>query len=68
MRPICALSAGVTLLLVTSGMGWAGEKSNDTAKNKETSAAFNKQFQWEEGVVGPKTKGVDHDKIEAMQE
>jgi hypothetical protein len=68
MRPICALSAGVTLLLVTSGMGWAGAKSNDATKNKETSAAFNKQFQWEEGVVGPRTKGVDHDKIAAMQE
>jgi hypothetical protein len=68
MRPICALSAGVTLLLVTSGMGWAGEKSNDATKNKEVSAAFNKQFQWEEGVVGPRTKGVDHDKIAAMQE
>jgi hypothetical protein len=68
MRPISALSAGVTLLLLTSGMGWAGEKSSDTAKNKETSATFNKQFQWEEGVVGPRTKGVDHDKIAAMQE
>jgi hypothetical protein len=70
MRPICAISAGVTLLLVTSGTGWAGErKSGDATKNKEiTSAAFNKQFQWEEGVVGPRTKGVDHDKIQAMQE
>jgi hypothetical protein len=69
MRPICTLSAGVTLLLVTSGMGWAGErKSGDATKNKETSAAFNKQFQWEEGVVGPRTKGVDHEKIAAMQE
>lgn len=70
MRPISAISAGVTLLLVTSGTGWAGErKSGDATKNKEvTSAAFNKQFQWEEGVVGPRTKGVDHDKIAAMQE
>jgi hypothetical protein len=68
MRPICSLSAGVTLLLVTSGMGWAGEKSNDAAKNKEVSATFNKQFQWEEGVVGPRNKGVDHEKIAAMQE
>jgi hypothetical protein len=68
MRPICALSAGVTLILVTTGVGWAGEKSNDSAKNKEVSASFNKQFQWEEGVVGPKTKGIDHDKIAAMRE
>ncbi|MDB4982252.1 MAG: hypothetical protein JWM82_3004 [Myxococcales bacterium] len=72
MRPICALSAGATLLLVASGMGWAGNAKNDgkhdASKNKEVSAAFNKQFQWEEGVVGPRNKGVDHEKIAAMQE
>ena len=68
MRPICAVSAGVTMLLVTSGMGWAGERSQDAAKNKEVPAAFNKTFQWEEGVVGPRKKGIDHEKIAAMQE
>jgi hypothetical protein len=70
MRPICALTAGVTLVLVTAASGWAGEKSkvNGSAKDKELSTSFKKQFQWEEQVVGPKDKGVDHDKIAAMQE
>jgi hypothetical protein len=56
------------MLLVTSGLGWAGERSQDASKTKEVPAAFNKTFQWEEGVVGPKKRGIDHDKIAAMQE
>jgi hypothetical protein len=70
--------AGVSLLLLASGAGWAAGKSNDRArspgagsaeasKDKEP-AGFNKTFQWEEKVVGPKEKRIDHDKIAAMQE
>ena len=71
MRPILVVS----LLLIAAGTGWAGEKSRtkgavsaDSGKDKETPASFNKTFQWEDKVVGPKDKGVDHQKIAAMQE
>jgi hypothetical protein len=76
MRPMFVVSAGVTLLLIASGTGWAGARNRakgassvtDSGKEKETPPAFNKTFQWEENVVGPKDKGVDHEKIAAMQE
>jgi hypothetical protein len=76
MRPMFAVSAGITLLLIASGTGWAGARNRtvkaaptaDSSKEKETPPAFNKTFQWEEKVVGPKNKGVDHDKIAALQE
>jgi hypothetical protein len=75
MRPMLAVSAGVTVLLLASGAGWAGGRNNrqgsvgtaESAKDKEP-ANFNKTFQWEEKVVGPKDKGVNHDRIAAMQE
>jgi hypothetical protein len=66
-----AVSAGVSLLLLAAGPGWAGGKKNAAESSKEKEAApasFNKTFQWEEKVVGPKDKAVDHDKIAAMQE
>jgi hypothetical protein len=65
-----AVSAGVSLMLLAAGTGWAGGRTKaDAAKDKEAApASFNKTFQWEEKVVGPKDKGVDHDKIAAMQE
>ena len=67
MRPMFAVSAGVTLLLLASGTGWAAGRNRsitqnvDSAKVKETPPAFNKTFQWEEKELGPKDKGVDHD-------
>ena len=69
MRPILAVSAGVSLMLLAAGSGWAGGRkaAAETGKDKEP-ASFNKTFQWEEKVVGPKDKGVNHDKIAAMQE
>ena len=73
-RPMLAVSAGVSLLLLASGAGWAGGKKQssggttaETGKEKEP-ASFNKTFQWEEKVVGPKEKRIDHDRIAAMQE
>jgi hypothetical protein len=75
MRPMFAVTAGVALLLLASGSGWAGGKgrvrvaqNTDSAKVKETPPAFNKTFQWEEKELGPKDKGIDHAKIAAMQE
>src|SRR5258706_15854160 len=74
MRPMFAVTAGVSVLLLVSGTGWAGGRGRtrnapETGKeNKEVPAAFNKTFAWEEKVVGPKDKGVNHDKIAAMQE
>jgi hypothetical protein len=76
MRPMLAVTAGASLLLIAAGSGWAGGKSKtkggesvaDAGKDKETPASFNKTFQWEDKVVGPKPKGVNHDKIAAMQE
>jgi hypothetical protein len=78
MRPMFVVSAGVTLLLIAAGPGSAlaggrgrarsAQSAADAGKDKETSASFNHQFQWEEKVVGPKDKGVDHEKIAAMQE
>jgi hypothetical protein len=79
MRPMFIASAGVSLLLIVSGTGWAGARSKttkssqsapsaDSGKEKETPPAFNKTFEWEDKVVGPKDKGVDHDKIAAQQE
>jgi len=74
MRPMLAVSAGVSLLLLASGAGWAGAKNRqgassvaESGKEKEP-ASFNKTFQWEEKVVGPKEKRIDHDRIAAMQE
>ncbi|HVU52821.1 MAG TPA: hypothetical protein VHL80_19200 [Polyangia bacterium] len=58
-------------MLVAAGPGWAGGKksASEASKEKEaTPASFNKTLQWEEKVVGPKDKGVDHAKIAAMQE
>jgi len=65
MRMLFSVSAGVALL-IAAGAGWAGPKDKGS-KDKEP-ASFSKTFQWEEKVVGPKDKGVDHDRIAAMQE
>jgi hypothetical protein len=71
MRPMLAVSAGISLLLLAAGTGWAGGKKNasEAGKDKEAApASFNKTFQWEEKVVGPKDNRIDHNKIAAMQE
>jgi hypothetical protein len=79
MRTFLAVSAGVSLILLANGAGWAGGKNKATeagqsgqggqgGKDEKEPASFNKTFQWEEKVVGPKEKRIDHDKIAAMQE
>ena len=51
------------------GRGARKARRRDSGKEKEAApASFNKTFQWEEKVVGPKDKAVDRDKIAAMQE
>jgi hypothetical protein len=75
-----AVSTALTVLVslgtvgVTS-VGWAqGGSARGSGKGKGgdeiagQQEAIARQFQWEEKVVGPKDKGVDHRKIAAMQE
>lgn len=62
-------------MLLASGAGWAAGKnkagngrSAQSGKDDKEPASFNKTFQWEEKVVGPKEHRIDRDKIAAMQE
>jgi hypothetical protein len=66
MRLNIAASTAVALLVATgASTGWAQKgKKKDSA---EVPASINKQFQWEDKVVGPKA-GIDKDKIAAIQE
>jgi hypothetical protein len=54
----------------TAPHGWAqkGGKEKGNGSKEAVSESFNRQFQWEDKVVGPKTKGVDHHKIAELQE
>jgi hypothetical protein len=49
---------------------WAKRKGPAQKQDSSTAVpdSINRQFQWEDKVVGPKNKGVDHEKIAAMQE
>jgi hypothetical protein len=64
-----AASAAVAIFIASwSGGSWA---AGDKGKKKEKDGipdAVSQQLSWEEKVVGPKDKGVDHKKIAAMQE
>jgi len=66
-----AASAALALLVVSIGASGAmakGSKKKDSSSQGEVPDAVSRQLQWEEKVVGPKEKGVDHKKIAAMQE
>src|SRR3954447_25830884 len=72
MRLKFVVSAAVTIFVLSGAtLTWAqkgsakGKKADDGTAVPES---INRQFQWEEKVVGPKDKGVDHKKIAAMQE
>ena len=68
MRLKIALSTAVALLIgVQAERGWADKGQGKAKKDQEVSANFNKQFDWENRVVGPK-EGLDHDKLAAIQE
>jgi hypothetical protein len=47
---------------------WAKGGKGNSDKNAEVAEGFNKQFKWEEGVVGNNDKKLDRKKIAAMQE
>jgi hypothetical protein len=64
MRFKLAVSAGLALLIAAAAPSVRADKKN---KQEEVPSSLNKQFQWEEGVVGPKA-GIDKDKIAATQE
>jgi hypothetical protein len=71
MRLPLLVSAAIAILVMTvASESWAKRKGQ--AQRQDTSTAvpdsINRQFQWEDKVVGPKNKGVDHQKIAAMQE
>jgi hypothetical protein len=66
MRLKIALSTAVALLVAAQAdKGWADKGKGK--KDSEVTANFNKQFEWEGKVVGPK-EGLDHDKLAATVE
>jgi hypothetical protein len=63
---LVALSVVFGALCSLSSPAWA--KGKDKAeKSGDVPDSINRQFQWEEGVVGPNEKKLDHKKIAAMQ-
>src|SRR5437899_1930907 len=68
-----ATLAAVVIALVSVGStaaakGRARRRPSGSADTvKSTPEVLNRQLEWEEKVVGPKEKGVDHEKIAAMQ-
>jgi hypothetical protein len=65
------LVSALTAILFLSGSTavWAqGAKGKRKESKEVVPDSINRQFQWEEKVVGPKDKGIDHQKIAAMQE
>jgi hypothetical protein len=64
-----ASSAALALLIVTGATSARADKrkKNSGDTNTEVSANVNKQFEWENKVVGPK-EGIDKDRLAAIQE
>jgi hypothetical protein len=63
-----ASSAALALLIVTSATASRAEKRKRGGETStEVSAGVNKQFEWENKVVGPK-EGIDKDHLAAVQE
>jgi hypothetical protein len=68
MRSKLFLATALSMLIVSSAtVARAGKNGKSKDQNGEVPDNISKQFQWEDKVVGPKNKGVDHDKIAAMQ-
>jgi hypothetical protein len=70
MRFKLAASAAIALLIATGASASRAEKANEKAKKKadgDVPAGINKQFEWENKVVGPK-EGIDKDHLAAVQE
>jgi hypothetical protein len=67
-----ASSAALALLIMTGATAAQAGKGNGKGKssgetNTEVSTNVNKQFEWENKVVGPK-EGIDKDRLAAIQE
>jgi hypothetical protein len=63
-----ASSAALALLIITGATSARAEKKKKSAdSNGEVPASVNKQFEWENKVVGPK-EGIDRDHLAAVQE
>jgi hypothetical protein len=64
-----ASSAALALLILTSATASRAEKRKKSSgeSSTEVSAGVNKQFEWENKVVGPK-EGIDKDRLAAIQE
>jgi hypothetical protein len=64
-----ASSAALALLIVTGVTSARAEKRKKSSgeTSTEVSAGVNKQFEWENKVVGPK-EGIDRDHLAAVQE
>jgi hypothetical protein len=64
---LVALSVAFGSLLSTSAPAWAKGGKTKSDKDGDVPDSINKQFKWEEGVVGKNEKMIDHNKIAAMQ-
>ncbi|HEY6477628.1 MAG TPA: hypothetical protein VI456_13690 [Polyangia bacterium] len=63
-----ASSAALALLIFTCASGARAEKKKKSGETStEVSSNVNKQFEWENKVVGPK-EGIDKDHLAAVQE
>jgi hypothetical protein len=68
MRLHLAASTAVAFLILTSASFSSADKGKGKGKDSsEVSTNFNKQFEWEQKVVGPKS-GLDKDRVAAIQE
>ena len=67
MRFQLAASAAVSLLILTSASTSSADKGRGKGQDAEVPTSFNKQFEWEEKVVGPKA-GLDKNRVAAIQE
>ncbi len=62
-----AASAAIALLIATGATGARADKKKKSSDGTEVSSNVNKQFEWENKVVGPK-EGIDKDHLAAVQE
>lgn len=63
-----AVSAAVAMLIASAAPQSYAQKGKKKDSQELVPDSINRQFQWEDKVVGPKDKGIDHKKIAAMQE
>jgi hypothetical protein len=68
MRSKLFLATALSMMIVSSAtIAQAGKNGKSKDQSGEVPDNISKQFQWEEKVVGPNDKKIDHDKIAAMQ-